>query len=899
MRTSRLFGRVGRRAASTAPSLNRFPKKQGLYDASMEADSCGVGMVASLKGEPSHKIVEDANTMLVRMAHRGGCGCDPASGDGAGILTGMPDSFLRTAIKAELGAVLPPLGQYAAGVVFFPKDDAVVAACKAAVEKQINEQGLGLVGWRPLPVDNSELGPTSLESEPHSEMLIVSPRPGTEPTDFPRELYKLRVRSAAALRLDPNNDDFYVNSLNVSTIVYKGQLTPEQVWGYFKDLQDPAYTSHLALVHSRFSTNTFPSWPRAQPFRVLCHNGEINTLRGNKNMMRSREAALLSEYFGKDLDSLKPICSDDYSDSGNFDAVAELLIHAGTRPIHEAVMMMVPEAWRYKPGLSESKRAFYEFNSALMEPWDGPAMMAFTDGRYAGACLDRNGLRPSRYYVTHDDRVLLSSEVGVLVDEPEVNIRSKSRLEPGKMFLIDFDQQRIIPDDELKSTMAKERPYEQWMADAPLRLSDWTAGAVAAQVKPEAPPPREELNSYLSMFGFTKESVDVLVSAMVAGKEGLGSMGVDTPLAVLSTQPKAPSHYFKQLFAQVTNPPIDPIREEVVMSLVCPIGPEANLLDASEEHARRLFLPHPVLMPDEMAALKLSSHRGWSAVTLDASMPAAEAQASPDALQRAIETLCVQAEAAVASGDAPLLVLTHRNAGPDRMPIPSLLACGAVHQHLIRKQARTRTGLLVEAGDAIEPHDFCTLVGYGADGVCPYGAYAAVSAFHGDPNLVENDLHEVYRYSAGKAMLKVMSKIGISTVQSYKGAQIFEAIGLGNEVMDTCFTGTASRIAGIGFGHFQRDIMRNHAHAWPANFSGDVMLPNPGDYHYRHDGEAHYNSPQAMAELQVAARTNSRKAYEMYAMTMAEVVQSTSIRGLLTFRDDVSPVDIDEVEPAN
>lgn len=415
--------RLSSTAVRNPPSLARFPAKQGLYDASKELDSCGVGMVASLKGKPSHEIVRDANTMLVRMAHRGGCGCDPASGDGAGILTGMPDGFLRSAVKKELGKELPPLGSYAAGVVFFPRDPSAIAACKAAVEKQIGAQGMGLIGWRPLPVDNSELGPTSLESEPHSEMLLVSPKEGADVKHFGRELWKLRIASAANLRHDPANEDFYFNSLNTSTLVYKGQLTPEQVWGYFKDLQSPDYQSHLALVHSRFSTNTFPSWPRAQPFRALCHNGEINTLRGNKNMMRSREAALASPYFQEALDELKPFCSDDYSDSGNFDAVCELLIHGGERPIHEAVMMMVPEAWRYKPGLSEAKRAFYEYNSALMEPWDGPAMMAFTDGRYAGACLDRNGLRPSRYYVTHDDRVLLSSEVGVLVDEPDSNIR--------------------------------------------------------------------------------------------------------------------------------------------------------------------------------------------------------------------------------------------------------------------------------------------------------------------------------------------------------------------------------------------------------------------------------------------------------------------------------------------
>ncbi|KAL1523087.1 hypothetical protein AB1Y20_018047 [Prymnesium parvum] len=888
---------VLRRGLTTpnVPSLSRFPRTEGLYDPSLEKDSCGVGMVAHLKGKPSHEVVKDANTMLVRMAHRGGCGCDPASGDGAGILTGMPHSFLAGALQREMGITLPPAGKYAAGNIFFPRDPELVASCKASVEKAMKAQGLELVAWRPLPVNNSELGPTSLESEPHSEMLIVAPKPGTSTSDFNRELYRMRILAAKEIRQDPALEDFYVCSLNHATVVYKGQLTPEQVWGYFKDLQSPEYTSHLALVHSRFSTNTFPSWSRAQPFRALCHNGEINTLRGNKNLMRSREGALASPYFSpSELEALKPICSDDMSDSGNFDAVAELLIHGGTRPIHEAVMMMVPEAWRYKPALSDAKRAFYEFQSALMEPWDGPAMMAFTDGRFVGACLDRNGLRPSRYYVTTDDRVLLSSEVGVLVDLPEELVAKKERLEPGRMFLIDFAQERIIPDDELKEAMAADRPYTEWMRSMPLHLKDWVSAAGGAMA---AHPPRDEINQHLSMYGFTKEGVDVLISAMVAGKEALGSMGVDTPLAVLSKMPRPPSHYFKQLFAQVTNPPIDPIREEVVMSLVCPVGPEQNLLDATPKHAERLFLPHPVLSLEEMEALKTTEFRGWKAVTLDATFAKADAEASAHALRDAIKQLCAEAEAAVIGGHAPLLVISQRGAGPDRLPIPSLLATGAVHQHLIKNKARTATGLLIESGDAVEPHDFCTMVGFGADGVCPYGAYAAVAAFHGDLAAKESELMEKYRYSAGKAMLKVMSKIGISTVQSYKGAQIFEAVGLGPEIMDTCFTGTASRLKGIGFEHIQRDVMRNHKHAWPEMMVGDVMLPNPGDLHYRFGGEAHYNSPQGMAELQVAARTNSRKQYEAYVKTMVEQVQHTSIRGLLTFREDVSSISIDEVEP--
>ncbi|EOD35180.1 ferredoxin-dependent glutamate synthase [Emiliania huxleyi CCMP1516] len=673
------------RAASSGAAQwrppRRLPPKQGLYDPALERDSCGVGMVAHLKGQASHEIVRDANTMLVRMAHRGGCGCEPSSGDGAGMLTGMPHAFLTEAVGADLGVALPAAGAFGAGNVFFPRDPAVVAECKAVVERHVSRLGLSLIGWRPVPVDNSALGPTSLESEPHTEMLLVGGPSGGAPLPegaLDRELYRLRLAASNEIHATGGDAaaDFYVCSLNTSTLVYKGQLTPEQaraapplpprypnpsppptVWGYFVDLQSAQYTSHLALVHSRFSTNTFPSWARAQPFRALCHNGEINTLRGNKNMMRSREAPLQSAplrrcprallqsaYFGEAMSELGPICSDDLSDSGNFDAVAELLLRAGEiisphtspylpelllrageiqprsrsglptpprglpssarvccrplpahecsagdRPLHEAVMMMVPEAWQGKPG-SPARKAFYAYNANLMEPWDGPAMMSFTDGRYVGACLDRNGLRPSRYYVTTDDRVLLSSEVGVLDHLDEAVVKTKARLEPGRMFLIDFAQQRIVPDEELKETMAAARPYEAWMASQPLLLDEWVAEAA---VPPAPHPARGTLNSTLSMHGFTKESSDLLVAAMARGKEALGSMGVDTPLAALSSQPRMPSHYFKQLFAQVTNPPIDPIREEIVMSLQTPVGPEANLLEATEAHARRLVLPHP------------------------------------------------------------------------------------------------------------------------------------------------------------------------------------------------------------------------------------------------------------------------------------------------------------------
>mmetsp|Transcript_7127 Transcript_7127/g.20756 ORF Transcript_7127/g.20756 Transcript_7127/m.20756 type:complete len:1627 (+) Transcript_7127:71-4951(+) len=775
-----------------------------------------------------------------------------------------------------------------------------LAECKAVVERHVSRLGLSLIGWRPVPVDNSALGPTSLESEPHTEMLLVGGPSGGAPLPegaLDRELYRLRLAASNEIHATGGDAaaDFYVCSLNTSTLVYKGQLTPEQVWGYFVDLQSAQYTSHLALVHSRFSTNTFPSWARAQPFRALCHNGEINTLRGNKNMMRSREALLQSAYFGEAMSELGPICSDDLSDSGNFDAVAELLLRAGDRPLHEAVMMMVPEAWQGKPG-SPARKAFYAYNANLMEPWDGPAMMSFTDGRYVGACLDRNGLRPSRYYVTTDDRVLLSSEVGVLDHLDEAVVKTKARLEPGRMFLIDFAQQRIVPDEELKETMAAARPYEAWMASQPLLLDEWVAEAA---VPPAPHPARGTLNSTLSMHGFTKESSDLLVAAMARGKEALGSMGVDTPLAALSSQPRMPSHYFKQLFAQVTNPPIDPIREEIVMSLQTPVGPEANLLEATEAHARRLVLPHPVLSLQELEALKSAPHKGWAATTLDATYPKSEADASPTAMRDALLALSDAAEAAVLKGNAPLLLLSHRAASAERVPIPSLLAAGAVHQRLVRAKARAMTGLLVESGDAKEPHDFCTLLGFGADAVCPYGAYAAVAAFHGDADTTASKMMETYRKSAGKAILKVMSKIGICTVQSYRGAQIFEAVGLGPEVMELCFAGTPSRIAGADFAILQRDALSMHTHAWPAaSDPEEVALPNPGDYHFRQNGEAHYNDPRGMAELQVAARTGGSAAYEEYVRTQVAASRAASIRGLLDFRSDVPPVPLDEVEAA-
>ena len=707
-----------------------LPKKHGLYDPAFEKDSCGVGFVAHIKGEASHQIVLDADHILQRMVHRGGCGCEPTTGDGAGILTALPHDFMAKVARRDLGTVLPAPGEYAAGNVFLPVDEAQRARCKKRVEQIIAEQGQKLIGWRELPVDTdgADVGPTARYSQPHMEQLFIA-ADGVKGDEFERQLYMIRKRSTHALRGAEELSQsklFYVCSLSTKIIIYKGMLTALQVMAFYTDLADEDYKSHLAMVHSRFSTNTFPSWDRAQPNRFMSHNGEINTLLGNKNWMAARQGVVSSELFGDDISKLFPVVEPDCSDSGSFDNVLEFLLMSG-RTLQEAVMMMVPEAWQSDANMDTAKKSFYRYNSALMEPWDGPASIAFTDGHYIGAVLDRNGLRPSRYYVTHDDRVIMASEVGVLEVDPG-NVKFKGRLQPGKMFLIDIEQGRLIPDEELKSDFAQRRPYEDWLKAQEIKLADLSPSKEPHGFYPET------LLSRMQAFGYTTETMQFMLLPLVRElRDPVGSMGNDSALACLSDRPRMIYDYFKQLFAQVTNPAIDSIREEVVMSLECYIGPEGNLLETTDTHAHRLRVPHPILDNEELAALKHLNHRGWRSMTIDITYEKSEAAAG---LEKCLDSICDQAKRAIDDGYS-LIVLSDRNVDADRIAVSALLATGAVHHYLVHNQLRTRIGIVVETGEAREVHHHCLVGGLWR------GWYKPISCFR---SIVSGEA----RWSAGR-----------------------------------------------------------------------------------------------------------------------------------------------------
>ncbi|MFW6336277.1 MAG: glutamate synthase central domain-containing protein, partial [Phycisphaeraceae bacterium] len=760
--------------ARDTPVAAGVPTRRGLYDPVNEKDACGVGFIADLKGRKSHRIVTDALEMLHRMDHRGACGCEANTGDGAGIMTGLPHDLLRKVAQRDMGIELPEPGKFAAGNVFLPIDTEDQRACLERVEAIVAEQGQELLGWRDLPTDpdGADVGSVARSTMPAMKQLFIGAK-GEALKDaeaFERAVYLIRKRASNEVRgLDLEQAGwFYICSLSTKVIVYKGQLLSWQVPLYYPDLRDEQYLTHLATVHSRFSTNTFPSWDRAQPCRFMSHNGEINTLRGNKNQVEARQGLMKSIAFGDDIAKLFPVIEPDVSDSGTFDNVLELLLMAG-RSLPEAVMMMIPEAWENHESMPMARRAFYEFHANLMEPWDGPASIAFTDGKYIGAVLDRNGLRPSRWYQTHDDRVIMASEVGVVDLEPE-QIKAKGRLEPGRMFLVDFDKGRIVSDEEIKHDICAARPYGQWIQAQRIDLAELPA----TQAEPKHQ--RDTLIRKLQSFGYTTETLSMLLAPMVLqSKEAMGSMGNDAPLAVLSDKPRMIYDYFKQLFAQVTNPPIDPIREEIIMSLETYIGPEGNLLETVENQAHRLHIPQPVLSVEQMASIKAMNHRGWKSKTIDityekpqsetpdspratsrgpsgngqgtsaaepatrrswatgngqprsngdaASPPASETQKA--AMTAALDRVCDQAIRAIDEG-YEIVVLSDREAGPDRVPLPALLATGAVHHHLVRNKARTKIGVVVETGEAREVHHFCLLSGYGADAYCPYLAYEAL-----------------------------------------------------------------------------------------------------------------------------------------------------------------------------
>ncbi|KAF3983363.1 MAG: glutamate synthase large subunit [Methylococcales symbiont of Hymedesmia sp. n. MRB-2018] len=878
---------------------HEIPRKQGLYDPANEKDSCGVGFIAHIKGQRSHKIIQDAATALEAMTHRGACGCEENTGDGAGIMTALPLEFLNKIAKTEFGIELPESGKFSAGLVFLPQLDEERTQCKKIVEQFISAQGQKLIGWRSVPVaaDAADIGPSARATEPVIEQLFIETADGLDSEAFERQLYLIRKQASHALRGDKTLQQckmFYICSLSSKVIIYKGQLMPRQVVPYYPDLTDPDFTSHLAMVHSRFSTNTFPSWDRAQPNRFMSHNGEINTMRGNKNWMKAREGVAKSELFGDDLSKIFPVVEPECSDSGTFDNVLEFLLMSG-RSLPEAVMMMVPEAWQNHETMPADKRAFYEFNSAMMEPWDGPASIVFSDGKYIGAVLDRNGLRPSRYYLTHDDHVIMASEVGVVAIEPE-KVKFKGRLKPGRMFLVDFEKGVLIPDEELKSNFSKQRPYADWLRDQRIKLSELHPNKEAHGFDPET------LLSRMQAFGFTTETMQFMLLPMLREKrDPLGSMGNDSALACLSDQPRMLYDYFKQLFAQVTNPSIDSIREEIIMSLECYIGPEANLLSTSPEHCHRLLIEHPILSNEQLAAIKYMDHRGWKTQTIDITWPKSEGKAG---LSYALDRVCNEAEQAIANG-FQLVVLSDRKISNDRIALPALLITGAVHHHLVSQFKRTQIGIVVETGEAREVHHHCLLIGFGADAINPYLAFESLCQARRD-GLMEADMTDDnaivagYRKAVAKGMLKVMAKMGISTLQSYKGAQIFEAVGIKDEVIDRCFTGTASRIQGVNFDVLATESMRRHEIGFPEEQNiKNELLPNNGEYHWRAGGERHMWDPQAISDIQTATRTNSQETYQQFADHMNNDAKTRcSFKGLLTFNENLASVPLEEVESA-
>ncbi|KAI1624396.1 glutamate synthase [NADPH] [Exophiala viscosa] len=890
-----------------------LPEKQGLYDPSLEKDACGVGFAANIKGKPSHKIVSDARNLLCNMTHRGAVGSDARDGDGAGVMSSIPHKFFVKNFAREVGVELPPLGQYATGNLFFKPDTEMLKHATLSFEEIAQSLGLRTLGWREVPRDSTLLGPAALSREP----IILQPfvvlasayGSGSKPditnqeefddVAFEKKLYVLRKTVSHDARWKPW---FYVCSLSNRNIVYKGQLAPVQVYQYFHDLVSVDYEAHFALVHSRFSTNTFPSWDRSQPLRWLAHNGEINTLRGNKNWMRAREGILSSGLFGDELEKLMPIVEDGGSDSAAFDNVLELLVMNRVLSMPEAVMMMVPEAWQGNSAMDPGKAAFYEYAACLMEPWDGPALFTFSDGRYCGANLDRNGLRPCRYYVTDDDRIICASEVGTIAVEPE-RVILKGRLQPGKMLLVDTQAGRIIDDAELKATVANRQPFQQWLDKKLMKMPrvvealsnevDLTNKLTEATIQEDA---------RLKAFGYSFEQVSLLLAPMAAdSKEALGSMGNDAPLACLAQQPRLLYEYFRQLFAQVTNPPIDPIREAIVMSLECYVGPQGNLLEMDESQCARLLLPSPVLETETFNALKNFSqyNKDWTVRTIDITF---DKSSGIDGFMNALDEICDQATAAIDEGDK-IIILSDRATSEDRVPVPSLLATGLVHHHLVRNKWRSRVALIVETAEAREVHHMCVLVGYGADGINPYLAIECILKLNREgiikKKLTEQQLIANYKASCDGGILKVMSKMGISTLQSYKGAQIFEALGIDDTVVDRCFAGTATRVRGMTFELIAEDSFAFHEQGYPSRHVRDVPgLPETGEYHWRDGGEHHINDPVSIANIQDAVRTHNDKSYEAYSLSEYEQIKNCTLRGMLDFDfEQRAPVPIDQVEP--
>ncbi len=882
--------------------LMGLPPKQGLYDPRNEHDACGVGFVANIKGAKSHEIIGLGLQLLINLDHRGAVGADPLVGDGAGILIQIPDPLFREWAK-ETGVKLPPPGQYAVAMCFLPREAKAREIVVKQFEHFIKVEGQKLLGWRDVPTDPAGLGKTVLDGMPLIRQAIIVAGNGIKDQDhFERKLLAIRKQTQNPLadlarkHKQPAIQQLYMPSLSTRTVVYKGLLLAHDVGRFYRDLQNPLTVSAVALVHQRFSTNTFPSWKLAHPYRYIAHNGEINTVRGNVNWMNARRRGMESELLGPDLDKMWPLIPHGQSDTACLDNALELLV-AGGYPLAHAVMMLIPEAWAGNKSMDAKRRAFYEYHAALMEPWDGPAAIAFTDGRQIGATLDRNGLRPARYIVTEDDMVILASESGV-IPVPEDKIKRKWRLQPGKMLLIDFEEGRIVEDEEIKKKFSEAEPYEEWLKSAQFKLEDLPD--LPEDHRPAANDPSLLLDQQQA-FGYTQEDLQFFLEPMaVAGDDPVGSMGSDTPIAVLSKKPKLLYNYFKQNFAQVTNPPIDPIREELVMSLVSMIGPRPNLLGRDAGAHKRLEVSQPVLTNADVEKIRSISELvdgAFRTATIDCTWPASE---GPEGLSNAIQRICLNATDAVLA-DNNILILSDRAVSADRIPVPALLATAAVHHHLVRQGLRMQTGLVVETGEAREVHHFCVLAGYGAEAINPYLAFETLEQIRVRQglSLKPYEVQKNYIKAIGKGVLKVMSKMGISTYQSYCGAQIFDAVGLSSDFINKYFTGTASTIEGVGLKEIAEECVRRHRDAYGDNPIYRNMLDVGGDYAFRLRGEDHAWTPESVSRLQHAVRGNNPAEYQLFAQQINNQNERLlTLRGLMAFKSDGPGVPLDEVEPA-
>jgi len=872
---------------------NGLPQEQGLYDPGFERDACGIGFVVNIKGEPSHGIITQGIQILLNLSHRGACGCDPETGDGAGILIQIPDKFFRREC-ARLGMELPGAGEYGIGMCFLPAELQARLQAEALLERIVNEEGLSVIGWRDTPVNSGAIGRIARRSQPYIEQIFVRRAPDMTEEEFERKLFIVRKRTENEIAVSglAGAGLVYIPSLSCRTIVYKGLLLASQMAEFYGELSDPDTMSALCLVHQRFSTNTFPTWQLAHPFRYLCHNGEINTLRGNTNWMTARQPILNSPELG-DIKRLFPIITPNVSDSASLDQCVELLYMAG-RELPHVMAMLIPEAWDSDPIMPAAKKAFYEYHASLMEPWDGPAAVAFTDGRVIGATLDRNGLRPARYLVTNDDLLILASETGVLPVKTS-DVRYKGRLQPGRMLLVDTVEGRIIPDEEIKQRLAGRQPYGEWLRENQITLDHLPEPARVYEGDHSTLVPRQRA------FGYTEEDLRILLAPMAGdGAEPIGSMGTDTPLACLSDKPQPLFHYFKQLFAQVTNPPIDPIREELVMSLTSYIGTERNILDETPQHCHTLKLPHPLLTNRDLQKLRRVSQGDFLATTLPMLV---QAGAGARGLEQALDVLSKRASLAIKSGYT-VLILSDRGVDAEYAPIPSLLALASVHNHLVREGTRTQVALVVESGEPREVMHFCLLIGYGASAVNPYLAIETLEEM-ARQGLLAADLGfdaalKNYKKAVNKGLLKVFSKMGISTLQSYRGAQIFEAIGLNRKLVEKYFTGTPSRIEGVGLDVLAREVLMKHQTAFSSPRGVAAQLDGGGNYHYRVRGEYHLINPSTISKLQHSVRQKNFATFREFSdLVNNQNQQLCTLRGLMEFTKSPAPVPLDEVEPAS